>query len=135
MSNLLHPKHRFGYNPTTGLIYDYVDGKDVPVSASYTASDGVWNLELVRDLILKGSTVETARIGDAPPKPAPAPKPGIVTKGLAFSPVQAAALGLTQAQLAAGLSTQDIANLKLTPARAIALNLNVEQKAYLGLGA
>jgi hypothetical protein len=144
MSNLINPKPRFGWNPDSKLMYDYVAGKDVALTETYSAVDGVWDLLKVRDLILSGATVESARTGDAPLTPAPPARsplpngsqhPAVAIKALNFSPIQAAALGLTHDQLTNGLSAADVAAIKMTPARAIALKLTAEQKAFLGVPA
>lgn len=67
---LIHPKPRFGLNTDTGLIYDYVDGRDVAPVANYWGADGHWNLLKVRDLIAAQQGIETARI-DATLRPKP----------------------------------------------------------------
>lgn len=156
MTNLINPKPRFGYNPTAKTMYDYVDSRDVPVDAHYQAADGVWDLTKVRDLILAGEPIEAGRISlvKRPPKPAAAAaaKPAVLADkgppapaGLhlmtppqrtkAFTPVQAAALGVSVNELASGLTAAQLANIreKITPARAITLGLTAEQKGLLGL--
>lgn len=145
MTNLVNPKPRFGYNPDLKTVYDYVDGKDVPITPNYTASDGVWDLTQVRDLILSGSTIESARKSIATPKPntpparAQLPAGNVAAdplmKNLAFTPIQAAALGLTPAEMKGGLSAAQAAAIKakMTPARAIALKLTPNQKQFLGV--
>ena len=126
-------------------MYDYVAGKDVALVPNYTGIDGVWDLNQVRDLILAGSTIEAARKSIAAPQPKPAPGPAPVggltppaaIKALNFTPVQAAALGLTAAELKNGLSATQVAAIKAktTPARAVMLKLTAAQKSFLGLPA
>lgn len=157
MSNLINPKPRFGFNPDTKTIYDYVTQRDVAVVASYAAPDGNWNLALVRDLILGGQTIEGARLSIIKPQPAPvakaapaaaapaaaAPAPAKVVsqlraplssadlKALALSPVQIASLRITPAQMAAGLAPAEIKALKVSASRAKMLGLNAVQSAAL----
>jgi hypothetical protein len=158
MSNLINPKPRFGYNPDLKSVYDYVLQRDVPVVTDYVASDGVWDLTKVRDAIIAGQQIESARksvtsgplkVSGAQPAPAakapaPAAKSGAITastttpaamKALAFTPTQAAALGISQAELTGGMSAAQVSAIKakLTPARAIALKLTAAQKSFLGV--
>lgn len=67
MSNLINPKPRFGYHPSTDMIYDYQAQRDVPVTDRYQAPDGTWNLHEVKRLILAGETIEAARVPSASP--------------------------------------------------------------------
>jgi hypothetical protein len=153
MSNLINPKPRFGFNPDTKTMYDYVTQRDVAIVSSYAAPDGNWNLALVRDLILGGQTIEGARLSIIKPQPAPvakaapaaaaAPAPAKVVsqlraplssadlKALALSPVQIASLRITPAQMAAGLAPAEIKALKVSASRAKMLGLNAVQSAAL----
>jgi hypothetical protein len=98
MSNILNPKPRFGYNPTTDMIYDYVAQKDVTAAASYTGIDGNWNLLEVKRAILANETIETARLTVVKPAPKPVAKPGVAPAPLA--PVAAAPIPLAPGQVA-----------------------------------
>jgi hypothetical protein len=137
MTNLINPKPRFGWNPDTKLMYDYVAGKDVALTENYSAVDGVWDLLKVRDLIMSGATVESARVGPAVAPRAPTPgisgatPPAVAIKLLGFTPIQAAAMALTPEQLANGLSQADVAKIGMTKGRAIALKLTPAQMEFL----
>lgn len=147
---LINPKPRFGYETESGLMYDYVAQRDVPLSAEYSASDGVWDLFKVKDLILGGQTVEDGRI--RPPMP---PAPSSTTTGtldstpsagpqspaalsvaqllaLKLSALQCAALRITPVQMTAtGVTAEHVASWGLTAERADALQLTAEQRAAL----
>lgn len=141
MSNIINPKPRFGYNPDTKTIYDYLAGRDVPVTADYVGTDGyMWDLVRVRDLILSNQTVEQARGHVAPtpkpvlkagPVPNPAVTPAKLLAGQGFTPIQKAALGITAALEASGLTAADKAKMQVSPARAIALKLTALQVHFL----
>jgi hypothetical protein len=177
MSNLINPKPRFGFNPDTKTMYDYVTQRDVAIVSSYAAPDGNWNLALVRDLILGGQTIEGARLSIIKPQPAPVakvagatpaakaaaaspaatanaatssqvataqahanlaahkPAPAALSntalKALALTPVQMASLRITPAQVSGGLTSADIAALKISVSRAKMLGLNAVQSAAL----
>lgn len=139
MTNLINPKPRFGYNPTANTMYDYIDGKDVPIIPSYVASDATWNLVKAKELILAGQPVESARSGPgaAPRTAAPKPAPVAASSSTAFTPIQAAALGISVHELADELTPAQLASIKakVTPARAIALGLSAAQRSALGIGA
>lgn len=149
MTNLINPKPRFGYNPTADTMYDYIDGKDVPISPSYVASDATWNLVKAKALILAGQPVESARSGPGSgktpaqvqmeaaraKKPAPAAAASSSSAAVNFSPIQAAALGISVNESASQLTPAQLANIKekITPARAIALKLSPAQRSALGV--
>lgn len=160
MSNILNPKPRFGFNPTTGQIYDYLAQKDItPTQAAYSAADGTWNLIGVRDAILAGTNIEVHHLSViAPKKPAPRPavaparpttaavaaSQAVPARGpgegmstgqltaLKLQPLQAAALGITHVQMTStGVTAAQVKNWGLTAARADALKLTAEQRAVL----
>lgn len=158
MSNILNPKPRFGYNESTGLIYDYVAQKDVTPIANYPTIDGSWNLLEVKRAILANETIEYARLtvkrpapvaaprAAAPtpaakaPQPAAQPAPGFGVSALSvdqlqalkLSPLQQAAMGITNAQMnVTGVTALQVANWGLNGARADALALTPEQRAAL----
>jgi hypothetical protein len=176
MSNILNPKPRFGYNPDSGLIYDYVAQKDVPATPNYAGVDGAWNLLEVKRAIMANETIEFARLTVIKPAPKPQPKPAVPVAPLApvpgqaapttvksglqpttgasahptmgatpagamsvaelqalkLSPLQAAAMGITPAQMnVTGVTALQVANWGLTPARADALKFTKEQRLDL----
>lgn len=140
--NLLNPKPRFGYNPDSHMVYDYITQRDVAIVPSYASVDGTWNLAKVVELILGGQTIEAAKISNVtapkPAKPVPAPVP-VVAKAppapsgaVAAAAVAAAAAAQANAAKAAvsskppkflssaeikqlGLSPVQIASLRITP--------------------
>jgi hypothetical protein len=101
MSNILNPKPRFGYNPDTGLIYDYVAQKDVQAVPNYAGIDGTWNLQEVQRAIMANETIEGARLTVIKPAAKPAPKPGVPVTPLAPGQVAAAPIPLAPGQVAA----------------------------------
>ncbi len=150
---LINPKPRFGYDPVTGMIYDYVAQKDVPVTATpYSASDGTWDLQKVKNAILFGGTLEVGHVtlvtpktpglsADAQPAPkvaAPSPithgasaiKPpqaagfGAITRTAPLSPTLAAAAPIGSAD---ALSPAQLATLSLSPLQGAALGLTAAQ--------
>lgn len=138
---LINPKPRFGYDPETDAVYDYVKQKDVALTTDYAAGDGVWDLIEVKRLILAGLTVEGARrdltaAELSPPSSAPEPAitglTGVQLTALKLSAVQAAALGLTPIQISVtGVTATQVRAWALTAARAEALKLTSEQRAVL----
>ena len=144
---LINPKPRFGLDTDTGLIYDYRVQKDVPITDAYSAPDGVWNLILVKQLILSGDPVESARVsGPTAASPALPPPHGVhpvhvegagggisapELKALELSPLQLSALGITAAELEAGVPAAQVKAWGLTDAKATALNLTPAQRAVL----
>lgn len=144
MSNLINPKPRFGYHPSTDMIYDYQAQRDVPVTDRYQAPDGTWNLHEVKRLILAASTIEAARVPSASPPSNEGAKEEIGAEGTGqaapwaicamdlqaakLSDLQRAALGITEAQVAlTGVSSGQVAGWKLNPVRIKALKLSPEQ--------
>lgn len=125
MTNLLNPKPRFGFNPTSNLMYDYVAQRDVPLTETYPAKDGVWDLNEVKRLILAGETVEAARrdysAGETGAAPAPKAVPQADLKVAPSAPFPAARLPGT-----AGIQA-------LSPAQVEALKLSAIQAAALGI--
>lgn len=138
--NLINPKPRFGYNPDSHMVYDYVNQRDVAVVPSYAATDGTWDLTKVVALILGGQTIESARISNVtapkPAKPAPHPAP-VAAKPAAAPPsgAQAAATAAAaQAQANAArsavsskppkhLSSAELKQLGLTPLQIASLQI------------
>lgn len=73
---LINPKPRFAYDNETCMIYDYVDGRDVPITGQpYQALDGQWDLVRLRDLICTGQQIDSARLNANKRPPAAKPKP------------------------------------------------------------
>ena len=90
MTNILNPKPRFGYNPDTAMIYDYVAQRDIsPTDKPYDAIDGSWNLVAVRDAIMGGLPIEGGHVSVKKPVPVaahPATTPPTPTPGLVVAP-------------------------------------------------
>lgn len=97
---ILNPKPRFGLDTDTGLIYDYIDKRDVPVTASYHGADGHWDLTKVRDAISLGNPIETAKL-DSVKRPV-APVRGAAT------PAQRAAAAKPAAATVAAAGTPSV---------------------------
>lgn len=146
---LINPKPRFGYETESGLMYDYVAQRDVPLVDDYSASDGVWDLFKVKDLILSGQTVEDGRRYGAPPKSPtgtpskpPVPGPGLIpapssadtVDSRPFTPATPAALSVAQL-LALKLSALQCAALRITPVQMTATGVTAEHVASWGLTA
>lgn len=151
---LINPKPRFAYDNETCMIYDYVDGRDVPITGQpYQALDGQWDLVRLRDLICTGQQIDSARLNanKRPPaaKPAPAPAapapaagkagdtalsepeedsvPNVTAAGTqALTAPELQALRLTDLQRAA---------LGITPAMYGTTGLSTAQKQALGINA
>lgn len=140
---LINPKPRFGYETESGLMYDYVAQRDVPLGI-YSTADGVWDLDKVKALILGGQTVEDGRIGPpevvktppgTPSRP-PVPGPGLVAAPSSTPPAGAAPAALSVAQLLAlKLSALQCAALRITPAQMTATGVTAEQVTSWGLTA
>lgn len=138
MSNILNPKPRFGYTPTTDLIYDYVAQRDVAPASNYAAVDGNWNLLEVKRAILAGETIEFARLSvkkvpivqPRAATPAPAPVPSV---GEPSSSTPAAAPAPGHGVVA--LSAEQLQSLKLSPLQAAAMGLTASQLNVTGVTA
>ena len=153
---LINPKPRFAFDPATGLVYDYVTGRDVPLTETYQAHDGVWDLKAVADAIMKGVPIDMyVHRSDAPAaqaqdgaqtageqpvsgqllEDAAGPLGGLTApqlRALALSPLQAGMLGLTAGMLAeSGISATHLHSLNVTAERAAELQLSPEQAAAL----
>jgi regulator of protease activity HflC (stomatin/prohibitin superfamily) len=66
MSNLINAQPRFGYDPATNTIYDYVAQRDIPLAnlpegTPYRADDGEWNLHAVAVSIQTGAPIHTEK--------------------------------------------------------------------------
>lgn len=154
MANLINPKPRFGLDPEANTMFDYVANKDVPVTALYQGSDGQWNLETVKQLILAGKTIETGKLNNTvPPKPtavlqpAPAKNPVATAKVIPIvKPVQPASVsklpagphptsprhGLTAAQIQAlAFEPLQLAALGITPKAVKVDGLTADQVAAM----
>lgn len=163
---LINPQPRFGFDTATGLIFDYVTGRDHALTDAYVTRDGTWNLNQVKQLILAGKPIEAALVSKValaptapvvPIKAAATPLPGAPTasgsrqstagapghvvglsveqlQALKLLPLQAAAMGLTRAQLTVtGVTAEQVQGWALSAARADALKLTAEQRAALGV--
>jgi hypothetical protein len=139
---IINPKPRFGLETDSGKIYDYVDQREVEVTTSYQAADGVWNLVKVRDLIATGQPVEAARVNLTPrpvklvPKAtaAPAPnKPAPLTLVVPNHPATAPAELEEGAKSSAGALPPTGSPIALNAKELEALNLSGIQQAALGL--
>lgn len=156
MTNLINPKPRFGYNPSTETIYDYQAQRDVALTDRYQAPDGTWDLHEAKRRILAGETVEGARVPGNDPAPVNAvqgesnlqpnnegkasnegatEEVGLTAEQLQaakLSDLQAVALGISAEQVATGgASVAQVAAWKLTPSRIKALKLTPEQVKIL----
>jgi len=150
MSNILNPKPRFGYNPDTGLIYDYVAQKDVPATPNYAAIDGTWNLQEVQRAIMANETIEFARLTVIKPAPKPQQKPGVPVTPLAPGQVAAPTTVRSGPQPTTGasahptiaattpagaMSVGELQALKLTPLQAAAMGITPSQMNVTGVTA
>jgi hypothetical protein len=159
MSNLINPMPRFGLNSEANTMFDYISSRDVPITALYQGKDGQWNLETVRQLILAGKTIETAKLNsNVPPKPTAVlqPKPATPAKPVVRQPgaplPAAAAPAPAAAPVAApkpaapatgakpaptgprkALSAQQIQALKFEPLVLAALGITPQQAKVTGL--
>lgn len=136
MSNLINPKPRFGLNLEANTMFDYVSSRDVPVTALYQGSDGQWNLETVKKLILAGKTIETAKLNNTvPPKPTatlqPAPAKAPAPTAKAPAPTAKPAPAAAQPKPASGapapanaLAASTAANLATSKAAVAAAAAN-----------
>jgi hypothetical protein len=162
MSNMINSKSRFGYNPDSDLVYDYITQKDVKPVASYVSKDGTWNLLEVKRLIMGGFYIDSARIG-AVVKPAAAapvagakqavPVPGATPNSLpttvsqvrvpaspapttvkpAPGPSAKPPLSPAPGLAPSGLSVAQLQALKLTAVQAAALSLTPTQMTATGV--
>jgi hypothetical protein len=153
MSNLINPKPRFGYNPTTGQLYDYVAQKDVtPTAQAYDAPDGSWNLVAVKDAILAGQTIETGHLSVKKPTPpatgttpnpakAPAAGPAVAPTTTSVKPNQPTTAEEHPVRLPGshititGLSVEQLQALKLSPLQVAALGITPVQLSATGVTA
>jgi hypothetical protein len=146
MSNLINPKPRFGYNPATGQIYDYVAQKDLtPSSEIYSALDGTWNLVTVRDAILAGQTIEAGHLSVKSPTPpaagkAQSPKPAVALPGAPVAPTttspkhgQPSTINSDPHATTGGLSAEQVTALKLSPLQMAALGVTPIQLTATGV--
>jgi hypothetical protein len=147
---LLHPKPRFGYDPATGMIFDYLTNRDIPVAPGpYTAPDGTWDLMKVQAAIVNGSELSAAHLtvkaipvhapvnqvmpasGNAP-QPQPAKPPFVPTK----PPIQGAPVARlpgTPAPVGTGLSVAQLTALNLSPLQQAALGITTVQMKSTGV--
>lgn len=140
MSNIINPKPRFGFNPTTGLLYDYVAQRDVdPTTPPYVAADGVWDLHAVKLAILAGQSIESGHLALQPPAPAAAgtaPTPPTLIDGTQPAPSsspKAAKDSTARAARSDGLSAEALTALKLSPLQLAALGIRHEQLSTGGI--
>jgi hypothetical protein len=157
---LLHPKPRFGYDPATGMIFDYLTNRDIPVAPGpYTAPDGTWDLMKVQAAIVNGSELSAAHLavkaipvhapvnqvmaasGNAP-QPQPAKPPLVPTK----PPIQGAPVARLPAgptgpigptgpvvPVGTGLSVAQLTALNLSPLQQAALGITTVQMKSTGV--
>lgn len=136
MTNLINPKPRFGFNPATDMVYDYVAQRDVALVDKYAGKDGVWDLLEVKRLILAGETIEGARRNYTPAETAakPSPKP-VPNPGLTPAPLTAQAITKPRGATPdpADPAVHHIPGQAMTPAQLIALRLTAMQAAAMGI--
>lgn len=143
MSNLINPKPRFGYNPTNGLLYDYVAQKDIaPTDKPYEAPDGTWNLNTVKLAILAGQTIEEGHLSvkkASPPATGTPPNPkttvSAATPKIAAKPAPTPPTTLAPTGVTTGLSAEQLQALKLSPLQMAALGITPTQLNVTGLTA
>jgi hypothetical protein len=137
MTNLIHPKPRFGYNPTTGLVYDYLAGRDAaPSEEPYESVDGVWDLNEVKAAIETGHPIEGALIERVRPKPAAkAPGAPVPNKGTVKAPSKTADDGKLPDPVKSGLSVAQLIGLGLSAVQCAALQITPQQLTATGVSA
>jgi hypothetical protein len=142
MSNLINPKPRFGFNPMTGLLYDYVAQRDLAVTDKvYDAVDGTWNLVAVRDAILANQPIEGAHLTikkvapfrpNSGPARTPAPGPAAAPTTLVAKPDQPTTTDANKRPVT-GLSAEQLNGLKLTAIQVAVLGITPTQLTATGV--
>jgi hypothetical protein len=143
MTNLLNPKPRFGLNPTTGTVYDYIGQRDItPTAAPYVAIDGTWDLNKVKAAILAGENIEQAHLTVKVPvqknasidaKKPDAPKPAAPAAGKPAAPVPGKPIPSAPLKAMPGLSPEQLTALKLSAIQAAALGITATQMNVTGV--